>query len=186
MAEKNAWRELLRKQQQRYPELRPADAYKLVYQALNGTEHMLSDLDEARQQLVGELAALGTPGVTFEEPLTESIAPRGAEVTVQRVHLRPFAAQELDVEKLLTAMVETSLVLPVRDAAPLAEVWPALLPVLVEDLKFPADEVEALAREVELGRYPPFHHSPAYRKAYAPHYRVVARRAWKRAFEEES
>lgn len=102
-----------------------------------------------------------------------------------RANLRPFAARGLDPEKLLTAMVETSLLLPVRGAEPLEVVWPKLLPMLIEDLKLPAADVEALAREVELGRYPPVHHSATYRRAYAPHYRVVVRRVWKREFGEE-
>jgi hypothetical protein len=125
MTEKSAWRELLREQQRRYPEMRPADAYKLVLQALNGTEHVLSDLGVARERLLEELAHLDAPAAALDEPLLETIAPRGSALTVLRANLRPFAARGLDPEKLLTAMVETSLLLPVRGAEPL-EVWPAL------------------------------------------------------------
>jgi hypothetical protein len=150
---------------------------------------VLSDLGVTRENLLEELAHLDAPAVALDEPLVETISPRGLRgpdggnaLTVLRANLRPFAARGLDPEKLLTAMVETSLLLPVRGAEPLEAVWPTLLPVLIDDLKIPAADVEAFAREIELGRYPPVHHSQAYRRAYAPHYRVVVRRVWKREF----
>lgn len=185
MAEKPAWRDMLRSHKRRYPEMQVSDAYKLVYQALNGTGHALSDLDEARERLLEELANPAVPAVAVEEPLIDQLSPRGAPVMVLRVHLRPFRAQGLDPEKLLTALVETSLLLPARAAEPISVVWPALTPVLIDDLGFPLEDVEALALDVELGRYPPLHHSAPYRKAYAPQYRVAARRSLRREFGEE-
>ncbi len=185
MIDKPAWRDVLRREQRRYPEMHAQDAYKLAYQVLNGPEHALNDLDEAREHLFSEMADLGAPATPMEEQLAEAISPRGWPITVLRIHLRSFRALALDPEKLLTALVETSLLLPIRDLEPLAQVWPALMPLLVEDLKLPGDEVEALAREVELGRYPPVHHSAPYRKAYAPRYRVCARRAFRRQFGED-
>jgi len=185
MIDKAAWRDVLRAHQHRYPEMQAVDVYKLVYQALNGTGHALSDLEEAREMLLEELANLAVPAVAAEEQVIEAISPRGAPVTILRVHLRPFHALGLDPEKLLTAVVETSLLLPAREAEPIKDVWPALMAMLSEDLGFRPEDVEALGREVELGRYPPLHHSAPYRHAYAPQYRVAARRALRREFGEE-
>ncbi len=184
MVDKALWREVLQWQKQHYPEMQVIDAYKLVYGALNGTGHAYNDLDEARELLLEELANLGTPAVPLEETLTETISPRGSEVTSMRVNLRPFAALGLDPEKLLTAVAETSLLLPARSAEPISVVWPALTSVLVDDLRFNAEDVEAVSREVELGRYPPVHHSALYRRTYAPAYRVAARRPLRREFGE--
>jgi hypothetical protein len=185
MIDKAAWRDVLHAQQRRYPEMQPADVYKLVYQVLNGTGHAFSDLDEAREMLLEELANLIAPAVALEEPVVETVSPRGAPVTVVRVHLRPFHTLGLDPEKLLTAVAETSLLLPAREAEPIKVAWPALMPLLGEELGFRPEDVEALGREVELGRYPPLHHSAPYRQAYAPQYRVAARRALRREFGEE-
>jgi hypothetical protein len=185
MIDKAAWRDVLRSQQRRHPEMQVADVYKQVYQALNGTGHAFSDVDEARETLLEELANLVAPSVAIEEPVIETVSPRGAPVTILRVHLRPFHALGLDPERLLTAVVETSLLLPAREAEPIKVVWPALMPLLSEDLGFRPEDVEALGREVELGRYPPLHHSAPYRHAYAPQYRVAARRALRREFGEE-
>lgn len=149
-----------------HPALGPQDAVKLCYQAAFGAEHLLGNLEEAARQLTLELAGVRpSPG-----PLWEPISPRYA-----RVNLAVWKKKELPVETLFRLLRRCA-------AEPLPEDAGALFRRYLK-----AAEAAARAGQLPFSvsawqEYLPgyvargggaVHHSPRYREAEQPHYRVV-------------
>jgi hypothetical protein len=168
---------------QRYPLLRAQDIYKLVYQGVFGPGHIITSAAAARRALESELAALEVKGqkarVKRQESDEEPIDPSGRLV---RVNLRPLLGEggrmkeegrrSAGYEWLVRALVDSARIVKgsrVQMARRLSSAirWcRASLPGQAAEL----DEIATPAREAN---YPAFHHSPAYRRAYRPAYRVV-------------
>jgi len=157
---------LLRVHLLRYPLMQAEDVYKLLFQAVMGPVHALADPASARLWLLSEMnAAAAGP----KEPLIDPIACGGP---MARVHLRPWLLADLDpdllfdafartplsyrgsIHRLETACQEASVWLR-RRQAPIAEAFDVLIPTLREP------------------GFPALRHSPGYRAAYRPAYRVV-------------
>jgi hypothetical protein len=163
------FRPILRAEARRHPQLQPQDCYKLLYQARLGSEHAIGDAAEAARWLERELAGLG-PGP--DEPLVEPISPDGRIV---RVHLRPFVARQGDRTRLLAGFVQTAKAFkgsrPALEAA-----WTQVVQLAeAKELPFPAEAAREFGAKLAAQGYPAVHHSPAYREAYRPAYRVLAR-----------
>lgn len=156
----------------RYPAMQLVDVYKLAYQASLGSQHAILDSAEAQRWLDEELASLG-PGPT--EPLSDPIAPDGS---ILRVHLRPFLMQGGNADLLLKAFVSTSN--EYHNPIALFELYWEKFLNLVDEGKMPfsAAEVQEFWREMSALNFPVSHHSPAFKSAYFPAYRVVASKFW--------
>lgn len=159
---------MLRLHAARYPRWQVVDVYKLVYQAVFGAEHALSDICTARGYLEYEWSHL-TSG-PMGEPLFEPLRPDGR---LGRLHLRPYRAQGGDVEQLFQLWLLTAeCVHGTVDA--LREVWHDVECLARSgDLPFAINELNAFWNIQAAQGFPPVHHSLAYRSAYAPAYRVV-------------
>jgi len=149
-----------------HPALGPQDAVKLCYQAAFGAEHLLSDREDAARQLALELADVcPSPG-----PLREPISPRYA-----RVNLSVWKKKGLPGETLFRLFCRCA-------AGPLPESAGELFRQYLK-----AAETAARAgqlpfsvsawQEYLAGYFAQgggaVHHSPRYREAEQPHYRVV-------------
>jgi hypothetical protein len=155
----------------RYPLWDVDDAYKLVHQAAMGPGHAVPDVDAARDHLEHEVAGLGAVPGHPVDPLVEVI---GVDADLVRVHLRPYRDAGRPWEVLLQAFVRTA-----RDHRPsipqMERAWLAVAALTrAGDLPFTAAQVDRFGRQVAERGYPPVHHSPGYREAYRPTYRVVA------------
>ena len=156
----------------RYPAMKPADVYKLLYQGVLGPEHVIASPEAFAAALRAEYGGQ-PPDET--EPLWETVRPDGR---LGRVNLRPFKAGGGDVERLVAACLETA----GRTWGTPAELR-ATWAILIEECRsgrwaaFPLAGVLALSERLELEGYPPAHHSTAYRQAYRPSYRLIARKA---------
>ncbi|HZP86920.1 MAG TPA: hypothetical protein VFB54_08855 [Burkholderiales bacterium] len=160
--------QLLGQHLQRYPQMALADIYKLLHQAAMGPGHSISDPDNARSALLDECETMG-PGPS--EPLVDSISPDGR---LARVHLRPYIAQGRDPQLLSEALLRTAdTIVPAPEK--LAK-FCACLGDLADAGGIPFDRpsVEAFVTDVMARAYPVLRHSPSYRDAYRPAYRVVA------------
>lgn len=151
----------------RYPLMQPVDLYKLMHQASFGSEHAISDAEHILQQLRDEC---GMMGAGPDEPLYDPIAPAKAVV---RVHLRPFVARGLSLERLAEAFLMTA-----RDFRGSADRMNdfaecALIMAEAGTLPWSANILEAFLRQRQLEGWPAQHHSPEYSRAYRPAYRVV-------------
>jgi hypothetical protein len=163
------FRQILTDHLARYPLMQVEDAYKLVHQASLGSEHAVSDVARAREWLTHELAHLG------EGPVEPVLDPISADGRILRVHLRPYVANGGDPARLLDAFVRTANGLQ-GSTDQLLICW-ASVEQMAAAGRLPLSQ--ALVREyaVRMARlnYPAVHHSDAYRAAYRPAYRVIAR-----------
>lgn len=163
------FRAVLLEHADRYPKLEPQDCYKLLFQAVLGAEHAVSDEAAARRWMDDELATLGDGPA---EPLVDSISPDG---TLVRVHLRPFVARGGDPAKLVRAFVQTAQKkFGTRDD--LAAVWTQVVALAgVKKLPFTADAAHVFGEKMHTAGWPAVHHSKTFGAEYRPAYRVIAR-----------
>jgi hypothetical protein len=151
------------------PAMEIADAYKWLYQATQGGEHAVGDLEGAQRWLEQEWVALGPP--LPDEPLVEPLRPDGAVV---RLHLRPYRTAGGEAAALLGAFVASAATFPPERAA-FTSVWRQLGEHLAQA------SLGALTREkwarldaaMAIKGYPAEHHSSAYRAARQSAYRVL-------------
>lgn len=158
--------------------MRAVDVYKLLYQGVFGVRHLLSE--DARRRLQSEARNLRLEEQP-EEPLIEEASADGSMV---RVNLRPYLRRGLPLSRLFSAM-EASV--PSKGGVEeFLEAW-GMFKRLVSSgrLVFDDEEIRELDRDLELGGCQPRHHSEAYRRAYAPAYRVVKREVLERMFNTE-
>ncbi len=163
----NEWEVLIRAHLARYPRMEPIDLYKLLHQAVLGSEHAISDAASVRDWLESELATMGTGPA---EPMIDSLRADGRIV---RIHLRPFAAAGGDSEALLQAFIGTAAVEGSRGELSRAlEVAIGL--ARARALPWSDSAVSGLFSRLAAQGYPAVHHSVAFREHYRPAYRVVA------------
>lgn len=151
----------------RYPHMQPQDAAKLCYQGAYGCEHLIADRAHVREWLFTEMAAAAPTG-----RLTEPISDRFC-----RVNLGDWRESGLKPEWLLTLFF--------RSAA-----WSAAYPREATDAEFSALLCEAKKAGIRIGAFSEaewegfcslYHgdavrHTPSYRAAYQPAYRVLDNR----------
>ncbi len=156
----------------RYPRMEIQDLYKLAYQAALGAEHAATTLDANNNFLMQELKGL-TEGPV--EPPVDPISPDGR---ILRVHLRPFILAGGNPLKLSQAFWESSQAYHGTEDL-LKEFWLAAQG-LAEAREIPLDgkEMERYFADRREGEFQPVHHSPVYREAYKPAYRVVLKEYW--------
>ncbi len=151
------------------PSMEPRDAYKLLYQGLLGSEHLIASPESFTLWLVEELDALESGE---SDPLWESIRPDGS---LGRVNLRPYKARSGDPLDLVVACLETAR----RKWGTLDELV-AAWDLVVESnhstvwASWDLAELTAVTRLVQANNYPALHHSQSYQDAYQPAYRLVA------------
>ena len=154
------FRECVRDQLRRHPSSRPEDVLKQCFQAARGPAHILGDIDAARRCFDAEYAAVAArPNV----PLFEVISP-----DFMRVDLGAWKAAGMPPEWLFRLFAASARELPDADA------------VLKRCFAAAEAELDAPGRkrfaELRSGAVDSPHHSPAYRAAEAPSYRVVSTR----------
>jgi len=152
-----------------HPAAEAEDVYKLLHQAVTGPGHAVNDPMSARRWLDREIAGLAPTG--FDEPLCE---PIGGDPAMVRIHLRPFVEAGFDPGELLDTFVATADGMPPAIPGRLDPVVRAAIAHLRgRGTTDRADGLERLRVELSTRGFPATHHSPAFRSAYAPAYRVV-------------
>jgi hypothetical protein len=147
---------ILRAHLERYPKMGPADAAKLAYQATFGPGHLLEDpqaaahLAEEWQQAAGE----GSPA-----------EPEMVSETLCRFPLTPGNGTP-EAAALLFSLLEIT----ARNCQGTMEALTARLETAQAVL---GAEMEAWTQAYRAAGCPPVSHSPAYRMAYCPRYRVL-------------
>ncbi len=156
---------------EKYPKMQPTDAVKLIYQATFGGGHLIKNEQAVLEYLRREYAQISHSGDAFVcEPLGE----------VSRVYL---GGELTDLELSLIAKMfceSAKRYAPGFDAAEesVKDKLFSRLDTLAElcregHFSFTPDELSAYLAEYAEAGYPPVSHSDAYRKAYAPAYRVI-------------
>ena len=161
-------RELLLSHAARYPLMQATDFAKLVYQSAFAGGHLIASRQAALDWLRQEMNALPEGGF---QPLFEPIGGG-----LSRLNLAPARRMGLRAETICGLFVETAAAFEAN--IPLFEQAMDQVEALCRQGALPADAEEAarLRRACREQGYPPFSHSPAYRAAYAPAYRLVSAR----------
>jgi len=150
----------------RYPELQATDIYKFAYQSTFGVGHIVRDEKQVDADLRTEICNLSN--IDFKELMVEIIDPTN---DLARVNLRPCMASNMDINKLITAMIETANHIKgskqIMDAR-IKQVLNALTGTTIYD------ETKILFDEMIKKKYPAIHHSQIYKEKYKPAYRVIA------------
>ena len=153
------------------PLMQPTDAVKLVYQAAFGGGHLVRDEASCRRYILEEYASVTQTDV----PLYDVISlPDDSSEGVVRVSLAALDAHSVTPERLADAFIASaSLIRPDRTAF---DRGLALLRDAAADgmFSFGVDELDRYTADyLRLPGLPPVSHSPVFRAAYAPHYRVI-------------
>lgn len=161
--DKKTLQDVLRAHAKRYPKMRPTDAVKLIYQNEFGGGHLIRDEEAVLNYLRREYASVEKDP---DMPLYEDIGNG-----IVRVHLA--AMREADLEELGQAFIRSA---AEHQGSP--DSFRKKLAVLTEMTEagcfaFGARELNAYLSEYETAGYPVVSHSPEYRQAYKPAYRIV-------------
>ena len=155
-----------------YPEARLLDIYKSCFQDYMGAEHLVGDISSARRYLEQELAS--TSDVDLLPWYSE---PCGIDGQYVRVSLRAIHDGLITIDELLDAFVNSA---NVADR-PTVEQWSARWHGILEKidgmklgLPHYEQDKQFIDSVLSQGKYA-ISHSPEYREAYKPHYRIVRR-----------
>lgn len=166
----------LSRQMAEYPKSRLLDIYKSCFQDCMGAEHLVSDRQQARAYLERELAIMAddVPSPWYYEPC--GLAGRHV-----RVNLRAVSDKLVTVDALLDAFMRSA-----NATHPTVEVWSQQWHQLVDTIGQMGLRLPYLSRDhqfidsvLSTGHYA-ISHSPEYRQAYHPHYRIVERSVFER------
>ncbi len=159
---------------QAYPGLQIVDAYKWLFQAVLGGEHMVSDRNKAVTAIETEWLSVGP---AFEnEAVWEVLRPDEA---IGRLNIRPFKEAGGDPADLADAFIKSSSSHS-SELKDLLSVWNGLGERLTSmpggQLTF--SEWSELDNELRPLGYTAVHHSDAYRAKYMPAYRDLTAQAF--------
>ena len=159
-------RYVLKEQCEKYPRMEISDFLKLIYQNEMAGGHMIKDKPSALSFLEEEAAEVS--------PAFKSCDNLGNDMA--RVYLCDIMARKIPLPYLLEAFIFTAN--RHKGNLDLLKEKLSIFYDMVKEKELPLDieEVtEALKAYREKG-FPAIHHSEAFRKNYAPHYRVVYRK----------
>ena len=163
----------VRRQMAVYPQSRLLDIYKSCFQDFMGAEHLVHDAAQARAYLEKEIAETRLDSVP-PRAYYELCGPSGRYV---RVDLRCVVEGLIGVDALFEAFVQGN-----GRKHPSQRQWRREWRKMVREidrmalpLKNYAADRQFIDSLLSAGRYA-ISHSPEYRAAYHPHYRIVERR----------
>ena len=155
--------QILREHAKRYPLMQPTDAVKLIYQNEFGGGHLIRDEQACLNCLCREYADLEKDATT---PLYEDIGNG-----IFRVNLAAVKAE--DLERLGRAFIDSA----AKHNGTMDSFLNKLevLRKLANEgvFNFDTNALNAYMSEYEAAGYPAVSHSPEYRKAYKPAYRII-------------
>lgn len=149
---------------QRYPLMGPEDCAKLIYQSEFAGEHMIADAEQSLEWVRRELDETEACSGEIYEEIGDGIA---------RLHLGPAKAAGMSPEEINQRFVSSAAKAKVTKEG--QEQKLRLLERLCREgyTPFSAKELSEFLAKYRAAGCPALHHSEGYRKAYAPHYRVV-------------
>ncbi len=164
-------------QMETYPELRLLDIYKSCFQDYMGAEHLVSDSERVKAYLDEELAA-----TSLDDLLPWSYEPCGIDSNYYRVSIRTIKENIITEEMLLDVFVRSANSVE----RPLVESWRNRWHVIIGtidqmNLALPhfEEDKQFIDSVLSVGKYA-ISHSPEYREAYRPHYRIVEKGIFER------
>lgn len=159
-------------QMQEYPKSRLLDIYKSCFQDYMGAEHLVTDTASTRKYLDYELSASGLPDLQpwYYEPC-------GVNGNHVRVSLRAVKEGLVSRERLLDAFVKSAKLASRPSVESWKQRWHEITDTIAKikiQLPHYNEDKQHIDSILAAGKYA-ISHSPDYREAYHPHYRIIGR-----------
>ena len=162
----------INRQLQTYPKSRLLDIYKSCFQDYMGAEHLVSDRQSVKAYLDDELNT-----TTLDDLMPWYYEPCGIDSSYYRVSIRAIKEGIITEDQLLDAFIRSAN----SETRPSVESWSerwhmniGTIDQMKLDLPNCQEDKQFVDSVLSVGKYA-ISHSPEYREAYHPHYRIVER-----------
>lgn len=152
-------------QLKKHPATQPQDIVKQCYQAAFGAEHLLTNIEKAKQYLRKEYETI-TPSDSI--PLYEEISE-----TVCRVNLASWKAKQLSLDLLFQLFIESSSISSNARTLFLQYLEEATQMIQTQTVSFSLEDWNTFLNTYKEMGMPSIHHSETYRTAELPAYRII-------------
>ena len=161
-----------------HPDARLSDYYKLLFQGVFGSEHMMNDERSAGQVLAEELES----AESFDQPLWSDISYVSR---VFRVNLKVIKMNLISLENYTRAFLDCAKIKSTLTSVEWSREWQGALELIGEMRLINADRDE-IARTLEAASLAsPMHHTKQYKERYNPHYRIFTKEQFSALFAYE-
>ena len=164
-------------QMQTYPKSRLLDIYKSCFQDYLGAEHLVSDRQMVKAYLDEELNT-----TSLDDLMPWYYEPCGIEGNYVRVSLRTVKEDIIQENLLLDAFIRSANNKERPSVDSWREQWHKIIGTIEQmNLNLPSysEDKQFIDSILSAGKYA-ISHSPDYREAYHPHYRIVERNIFER------
>ena len=162
----------INRQLQTYPKSRLLDIYKSCFQDYMGAEHLVSDRQRVKAYLDEELNT-----TSLDDLMPWYYEPCGIDSSYYRVSIRAIKEGIITEDQLLDAFIRSAN----SETRPSVESWSDRWHMIIGtidqiklDLPDFQEDKQFIDSVLSVGKYA-ISHSPEYREAYHPHYRIVER-----------
>ena len=170
-------RVFINRQMQTYPKSRLLDIYKSCFQDYMGAEHLVSDRQRVKAYLDEELNT-----TSLDDLMPWYYEPCGIEGNYVRVSLRTVKEGIIQENLLLDAFIRSASNKERPSVDSWREQWHKIIGTIEQmNLNLPSysEDKQFIDSILSAGKYA-ISHSPEYREAYHPHYRIVERNIFER------
>jgi hypothetical protein len=160
------------RQLQIYPKSRLLDIYKSCFQDYMGAEHLVSDRQRVKAYLDEELNT-----TSLDDLMPWYYEPCGIDSSYYRVSIRAIKEGLISEDQLLDAFIRSACSETRPSVESWSERWHKMIGTIDQmklDLPNYQEDKQFIDSVLSAGKYA-ISHSPDYREAYHPHYRIVER-----------
>ena len=162
----------INRQMQTYPKSRLLDIYKSCFQDYMGAEHLVSDRQRVKAYLDEELNT-----ISLDDLMPWYYEPCGIDSSYYRVSIRAIKESLVSEDLMLNAFIRSAN----SEKRPSVELWSerwhkiiGTIDQMKLDMPNYQEDKQFIDSVLSVGKYA-ISHSPDYREAYHPHYRIVER-----------
>ena len=161
----NVLRKVLIEEYRKYPYMEIDDYIKLIYQHVNGGNHLLVDKVEAKKALYEECLNIEADK---DVPLYEDIGNN-----IIRINLKRYKYEKLNVELLFTLFSDSAQIFD-KNVMEMEHAFDTLRSLARQGrTPFKITELDNYLKKYRSYDYPLVSHSESYKKHYDPHYRII-------------
>ena len=160
------------RQMQNYPKSRLLDIYKSCFQDYMGAEHLVSDRQRVKAYLDEELNT-----TSLDDLMPWYYEPCGIDSSYYRVSIKAIKEVFITEDHLLDAFIRSAN----SETRPSVESWSDRWHMIIGtidqmklDMPNYQEDKQLIDSVLSVGKYA-ISHSPDYREAYNPHYRIIER-----------
>ena len=160
------------RQMQTYPKSRLLDIYKSCFQDYMGAEHLVSDRQRIKAYLDEELNT-----TSLDDLMPWYYEPCGIDSSYYRVSIRGIKESLVSEDLLLNAFIRSANSEKRPSVESWSKQWHKIIGTIDQmklDLPNYQEDKQFIDSVLSSGKYA-ISHSPDYREAYHPHYRIVER-----------